>query len=98
MSNMTKEKCKRHPEVESKLLPDGHIVLFTQKTNWAHTLTPMGALVWEFCDGKNSLDDIVKLVAQVTETQQSGDLRDQVTTLLEELAEAGLFVDDEEDE
>lgn len=86
-------KPQRNPEIETSLLPDGHVVLVSSKTDWAHTLTPTGALVWEFCDGTNSADEIVAKIQNIKEVPANPSLKDDVSTLLDELDEAGFFTD-----
>ena len=86
-------KLTRNPEVETKLLPDGHVVLFSSQNDWAHTLTPLGGIAWEFCDGENTIDQIIELVASTAEVNTdvvSGELK----TLCNELVDSGLLTTD----
>jgi len=41
---------KRNPNVQTKMLPDGHVVIFSNDSDWAHTITPLAAIAWEYCD------------------------------------------------
>ena len=88
-----KEKPQRDPEIETSLLPDGHVVLVSHKTDWAHTLTPTGALVWEFCDGTNSVDEIVTRIRGIKEVPENPALKEDIATLIAELDDAGFFVE-----
>jgi hypothetical protein len=83
-------KPKRDDKLESKLLPDGHLVIFSSKTNWAQTLTPVAALVWEFCDGTNTLEQILEHIEELTAQPTSDELRTQVSELIDEFVEIGL--------
>jgi hypothetical protein len=84
-------KPTRNPDVQTKLLPDGHIVLFAKDHDWAHTLTPLGGIAWEFCDGQHSVDEIVEFVVETAGIQSSETLKTDLTTLFEELAGSGLL-------
>jgi len=83
---------KRNPDIVTKLLPDGHAVLFSPNNNWAHTITPLAAVAWEFCDGTNSTDDISTRVAEIAESQPDPELTDKVKTLIRELQDSGLLL------
>jgi len=82
---------KRHPQVESRLLPDGHLVLFNSNTNWGQTLTPLGAIVWEFCDGTTSIESIFEQLKELDSLVVTPELEQQVISLLEDLADTGLI-------
>ncbi len=81
---------RRNPDVKTTLLPDGHIVLFDEKTNWAMTLNPMGALIWEFCDGNHTASQIEQEITSLTD--QHNDLDQNIESLLKELSESGLII------
>ena len=51
-------KFKRLTGITSQVLPDGYVVLLSEATGWAHTLTPAAGMVWEFCDGTSTTDGI----------------------------------------
>ncbi len=90
-SGVVKMNPKRNPDVESKLLPDGHVVIFSNSSEWAHTVTPLAAIAWEFCDGEHSVDEIVKCVIEYSNLGGS-DLQIQpaISELLDEFAQSGL--------
>jgi hypothetical protein len=83
----------RNPDVKAKLLPDGHVVLFSEKTDWAHTLTPLAGIAWEFCDGGHDIDEITSRVAQTAGIEAAGSVRDQINEFLDSLLAAGLLTD-----
>lgn len=83
-------KLIRNPDVETKLLPDGHVVLFSAQNDWAHTLTPLGGIAWEFCDGESTLDQIIDLVATTAEVKVES-VSEELKTLCDELVNSGLL-------
>jgi len=82
---------KRNPDIRTTLLPDGYVVLVSGKTDWAHTLNPLGAIVWEFCDGDNSIEKVVEQVGRLVPEKAGPNLRLEVETLLDELVDSGLL-------
>src|SRR5262249_5228194 len=85
-------KPKRNPIVQTKLLPDGHIVLFAEDHDWAHTLTPLAGIAWEYCDGESTVDDIIDQVAETAGLQSSSDIKPDLSKLFEELYGSGLLI------
>jgi hypothetical protein len=87
---MADRKLKRHPHVKSKILPDGYLLLWMD--NSVYTLTPLGGLVWEFCDGNNALQDIVDCLSEIKEVNADTSLKDTVAGLMSTLKQTGLLV------
>ena len=87
---MTAAKPLRSEEIETKILPDGYIVLYNSKTEWSHTLTPLGAVVWELCDGTLTVEEILHHVRELTERQGDDELGAQVVKLIDEFITLGL--------
>ena len=92
----------RSSSIEGTILPDGHVVLTGKEVDWAFTLTPLGGLVWAFCDGSNSIDEIVAHLLNLEQVSapviketpviiDGQNLKDEVLALVDELREAGLF-------
>jgi hypothetical protein len=80
----------RNTGLKSTLLPDGYLVIANKGTGEAVTLNPMGALIWEFCDGNNSIDDIVvELLALGAPAVPT--LHEDIRSLLEEMGKSGLL-------
>lgn len=79
--------------MESTSLPDGMVILVNKKTSWAHTLTPLGALVWEFCDGDNSVEEIVASIKSIPEVGERSALDQEVNELVQQLDNEGFFED-----
>lgn len=75
-------------------MPDGFVVLVNKKTSWAHTLTPLGALVWEFCDGENSLDEIISSIKAIPEVGERNSLNEEVSALIRQFEEEGFLSED----
>ncbi|HEY9732629.1 MAG TPA: PqqD family protein [Drouetiella sp.] len=84
---------KRNPDVQTKMLPDGHVVIFSQQSDWAHTITPLAAIAWEFCDGQHSVDEIVAQVKAYTKDQTENDIQPAICELLKDFAQGGLVSD-----
>lgn len=84
-------KPKRDPIIDTTALEDGHVVLVSQKTEWANTLSPLAALVWEFCDGTNTVDDIVSNIKAIPELSFDSSLEQEVQKLLTDLEESGFL-------
>ncbi|RTL45835.1 MAG: PqqD family protein [Candidatus Melainabacteria bacterium] len=84
-------KPKRSQEMESTSLPDGMVILVNKKTSWAHTLSPLGALVWEFCDGENSVEEIVSNLKAIPEVGSRPTLEQEVSGLVKEFEDEGFF-------
>lgn len=82
------ERC---PEVETYLLPDGSCLLFDSRTDEAHVLNAVGALVWDYCDGALSVAQIADELAPLLPAQPT--LRDDVREMIEALAGKGLLRD-----
>ena len=84
---------KRSPNVQTKMLPDGHVVIFSNDSDWAHTITPLAAIAWEFCDGEHSVDEIVNQVLAYTEEPVATEIQPAICALLNDFAQGGLVID-----
>jgi|AGTN01.2.fsa_nt_gi hypothetical protein len=84
-------KLKRTSNSKTSLLPDGYIAIFCGSTDRALTLPPVGALVWEFCDGELSTQDIVGEVAKLIGSEATPELRRQIQDLTNELEKNGFL-------
>lgn len=80
----------RNPELQTKLLPDGHVVVFNEVTLWAHILSPSGAVIWEFCDGQHSLDAIMDEMEALTGTRPEAAETEQ---FIADMQENGLIIE-----
>lgn len=86
-----KLKPVRNPQVQTKLLPDGHVVLFCEEHAWAHTLSPLAGIAWEYCDGELSFDEIVQQVSDTAGLQSADEIKAQLEELFDSLTTAGLL-------
>ncbi|HEU5441684.1 MAG TPA: PqqD family protein [Ktedonobacterales bacterium] len=82
---------ERRPDVETYLLPDGSCLLFDSRTEEAHVLNTVGALVWDYCDGTLSAEQIADELAPLLPEQPT--LGDDVREMIEALAGKGLLQD-----
>ncbi len=85
-------KPTRDPNIETTALHDGHMVLVSKKTDWANTLSPLAALIWEFCDGTNTVDEIVANIKAIPELSFDASLEEEVNRLLADLDESGFLL------
>lgn len=81
---------ERNEDIKTTLMPDGHVVLFNSKTEWAQVLNPMGALVWELCDGQTTEADMVAQIAQLLDLDDPVGLEKDIKSLIGELLGLGL--------
>jgi hypothetical protein len=77
------ERPRQHPEVETYVLPDGSCLLFDNRTEMGHVLNGMGALVWDYCDGSSTLEEIAGEVAGLL--PDAHDIEDQIAQLVAKL-------------
>jgi hypothetical protein len=84
-------KLSRNPSIQTKLLPDGHVVLFSAEYDWAHTLSPLAGIAWEYCDGTASFDEIVKLVSETAGITDAAEIEKELKQLFDELTGVGLL-------
>ena len=87
MSHLT-----RDPAVKASVLPDGHVLLHLERNDWCYTLTPLGGLVWEYCDGDHAPEDIVRRIEAIPGVSPDADLPGKVGELLGELERLGLLL------
>jgi hypothetical protein len=79
----------RNTGVKSTLLPDGYLVIADRFSEQAVTLNPMGALIWEFCDGSHSIEDILMELTALG--VQLPTLDAEVRTLVSDMKDMGLL-------
>jgi coenzyme PQQ biosynthesis protein PqqD len=53
----------RKAEVEAQTLPDQSLLLYQKSNGVALPLNESGAEIWELCDGRHSVDEIVEDLA-----------------------------------
>jgi hypothetical protein len=82
---------QRNPEVKTTILPDGHVALSTEKTEWVHILNPVGALVWELSDGALSTEEIITQISELIQSTDRTALEKDVQHFTKELIDAGVL-------
>jgi Coenzyme PQQ synthesis protein D (PqqD) len=80
-------------EVEAHSLPDTSCLLFDPATGQGLALTALGALVWDYCDGALSRDEIASEVAALV--PQDPGMSESVYQFLDAFADHGLLVSDD---
>jgi hypothetical protein len=79
----------RRADIETHVLPDGSSLLFDPVTDAGHVLDALGSLVWDYCDGALSADDITDEVAALL--PEENHLAAEVRRLLADFADVGLL-------
>jgi hypothetical protein len=82
----------RDPDVKASVLPDGHVLLHLERNDWCYTLTPLGGLVWEYCDGAHGPQDIVRGIEAIPDVPPDPELLAKVEELLRTLEGLGLLL------
>lgn len=85
----------RNSDITTRLLPDGRVVLYNPKTMYAHVLSPLGSIIWEFCDGDHSVDEIIVETAElIGETQQDvpQEIESAASAFIADLEKVGLVL------
>lgn len=83
------------PDVEAYIVPDGTCFLFDPARDEGFALDQLGALVWDYCDGKNTEEEIIAEVVALLPDQPG--IAAQVADLLASFAAQGLLVSDPAD-
>jgi len=75
---MKREKDQLIPEARRDGLVvrdlEDEVLVYDRRRNRAHCLNRTAALVWSYCDGKRSADDIARAIATETRVQINEDL------------------------
>jgi hypothetical protein len=80
------------PEIEAYIVPDGTCFLFDPSRDEGFALDQLGALVWDYCDGTTSREEIVAEVSALLPTRP--ELVERVHELLTMFAAQGLLLPD----
>jgi hypothetical protein len=78
----------RVPDLDVHEVPDGYVVYHGTKDSVSY-LNKTAAIVFEFCDGKLSDDDIVQRVLKLFDTPDSS--RGEIEACFEQLTKEGLI-------
>jgi hypothetical protein len=82
---------RKRSDLETRTVDDEVIVLDTSGHR-VHRLNGSASLIWECCDGRNSIPEIVARLAAAYELSESAVLKD-VHTALAEFDRLGLMAD-----
>jgi peroxiredoxin len=82
-------KPRRLDGIEDEVLVDGSMVVYSSAHKRVFTLNRTGALVWDLCDGEQSVAEIVSEIRTVFPS--AGDAEGDVRELLDRLLEDGLI-------
>ena len=80
----------RRPDVETHILPDGTSLLFDPVTNMGHVLNTAGSLVWDYCDGTLTGEQIADELASLQ--PDDPEMRAVTHELLDTLDRTGLLL------
>ena len=80
---------KARADVEAHLLPDGTCLLVDLAADEGHVLSVLGALVWDYCDGTMSRENITAEVVALL--PQDPTVHDEVAQFLDTFAARGLL-------
>jgi coenzyme PQQ synthesis protein D (PqqD) len=80
---------KTRDGVETYIVPDGACFLYDPANDASYTLDQIGALVWDYCDGRTPADEIIQEIAALL--PDDAGIPSRVTRLLSELAAEGLL-------
>jgi hypothetical protein len=84
------DRFLRRSEVDSNPLPDQTVLLFQKQTGTAVPINPVGAAIWEMCDGGHTIDQMVDRLAEDYDGERSRIDRD-ARAFLTELVRLGLI-------
>lgn len=77
-------------EIETHVFPDASCLLFDPLTQDGHVLDSFGALVWDYCDGQLTIEEIATEVGALV--PQYTDAKEQVRAIIEEYSQRGLLI------
>src|SRR5215469_14886709 len=78
---------RQRTDIETHIMPDGTCLLFDTVSNEGLALNAAGALVWDYCDGTLSADEIAAELASLLPGEQQTHI--ETLSLLEELGKLG---------
>ena len=82
---------RRRAGIQAEPLPDGSVVLFDADAAMAHPISASAALIWEECNGSQTIETIVEKIGAVYDAPAETIARD-AEALLRHLSELGLIV------
>ena len=82
-------RLRQRPDVDTCVFPDGTCLLFDSRQGKGYTLNIAGALVWDYCDGTMTTEQIAIELANLL--PEHPEVRAETERMLTELAEYGLL-------
>lgn len=82
----------RRTDVETFILPDATALLFDPVTETGHALDVLSALIWDYCDGQRTANEIAQEVAVLL--PQEPDAAAHTLAVLAGFAQARLLSDE----
>ncbi len=81
------------------LLPDGFLAIYYKLKGQSLVLPPIASLVWEFCDGSHTVEEITVLVSECLATAGTvpDDLATQVQAIVDRLLKETLVAIEQDD-
>jgi hypothetical protein len=83
---------RARPEIEAYIVPDGTCFLFDPTRDEGYALDQLGALVWDYCDGTTSQEEIAAEVGALLPDHV--EMVERVNELLAMFAAQGLLLSD----
>jgi len=74
------KSLQRNPKIIAREV-DGETILLNEKKEQIHQLNHTASFIWKSCNGKNTIDDIVKLLKEEFQTE-SGDIETDVNNTI----------------
>jgi hypothetical protein len=95
--DLLKLHMKRDQDAKTTLLPDGYVAIMKLGSSVGHTLSPLGALLWELCDGTLTVGEVVCAIeevggSEVRELLQDSAKRASLVDLVKNLENTGFLV------
>jgi hypothetical protein len=66
-------------------------VLYNPQTKAIHVLNKTSSMLWEYCDGKHSLEMIENKIMETFDVSNAQDVKDDIIETLNQFSELGLI-------
>lgn len=88
-SSDTSDQPKARSGIETYIVPDGTCFLYDPASDASYVLDQVGALVWDFCDGRSTVSGIITELSSLAPGDEG--MAARVASLLTEFATEGLL-------
>jgi len=82
-------KPVRNPEIQLQELGD-ETILYSPEQEAVHVLNQTALLIWQHCDGQNTINDIATIVQENFNVKEARDIHADIRRTLEVLVEKNL--------